>query len=82
MSGFETRFTADQDADRIRRAFYGFIGRHAEQVDGDAHIRTEFDARGAGLLVRLWSAEALAAFLADVSGLDHTGRRQAALVRQ
>ncbi len=82
MSGFETRFTADHDADRIRAAFYGFIGRHAAEVDGDAHIRTEIDGRGSGVLVRLWSAEALAAFVSDVTGIDRPKRRSARLVPQ
>jgi len=82
MSGFETRFTADHDADRILAAFYGFIGRHADTVDGDAHIRTEFDAGGAGLLVRLWSAEALSDFLADVTSAVPTTRQRAVMAPQ
>jgi len=68
MSGFETRFRADDGADHIRTAFYGFVGAHAEGIDGDAHFRTEIDGAGERILVRLWSAEALAAFLAGLSG--------------
>lgn len=68
MSGFETRFRADDGAELIRTAFYGFVGAHAEGIDGDAHIRTEIDGTGQRILVRLWSAEALAAFLASLSG--------------
>lgn len=67
MSGFETRFGAEDDAERIRAAFYGFVSRHAEDVDGDAHISTEIDIRGAWLTVRLWSAEAMEAFLRDLA---------------
>ncbi|HEY0648557.1 hypothetical protein [Phenylobacterium sp.] len=72
MSGIETRFAAEDDAEQIRAAFYGFVGRHADVVDGPAHIRTEFDVRGAHLLVRLWSAEAMDAFL---HGLGRPDRR-------
>lgn len=74
MSGFETRFGAEDDAERIRAAFYGFVGAHAADVDGPAHISTEIDGRGSRLRVCLWSAEALDAFL---RGLDagRTGRR-------
>jgi len=71
MSGFETRFRAEDDADRIRAAFYGFVGAHAADVDGDAHISTEIDTQGPKLRVRLWSAEAMDAFL---SGLHASGR--------
>ncbi len=71
MSGFETRFRADADADQIRAAFYGFIGAHADDVDGDAHISTEIDTQGPKLRVRLWSAEAMDAFL---RGLSAPGR--------
>ncbi|RAK66567.1 hypothetical protein [Phenylobacterium kunshanense] len=67
MSGFETRFGAEDDAERIRAAFYGFVGAHAADVDGPAHISTEFDGRGSRLRVCLWSAEALDDFL---RGLD------------
>lgn len=68
MSGFETRFGADQDPERIRSTFYGFVAANAAGVDGDAHIRTEIDDRGAHLLVRLWSAEAMDAFLCELPG--------------
>ena len=67
MSGFETRFGAEDDAERIRAAFYGFVGAHAEDVDGPASISTELDGWGSRLKVCLWSAEALDAFL---RGLD------------
>jgi hypothetical protein len=63
MSGIETRFAADDDADGIRAVFYGFVGRHGDEIDGPAQIRTEIDDRGARLLVRLWSPEAMEAFL-------------------
>jgi hypothetical protein len=72
MSGFETRFGADQDPERIRSTFYGFVAANAAGVDGDAHIRTEIDNRGAHLLVRLWSAQAMDAFLRQLPG----GRRR------
>lgn len=73
MSGFETRFAAEDDADEIRAAFYGFVGQHADVADGPANIRTEFDGDCARLRVRLWSAEAMSAFL---SGLDKPDRRR------
>lgn len=73
MSGIETRFAAEDDAEQIRAAFYGFVGQHADDVDGPAHIRTEIDGRGSQLLVRLWSAEAMDAFL---RGLDRPDRRR------
>jgi hypothetical protein len=73
MSGIETRFAAEEDAERIRAAFYGFVGQHADVVDGPAHIRTEFDGHGSKLLVRLWSAEAMDAFL---RGLGKPDRRR------
>lgn len=73
MSGIETRFAAEDDADQIRAAFYGFVGQHADVADGPANIRTEFDGKGSHLLVRLWSAEAMSAFL---SGLDRPDRRR------
>jgi hypothetical protein len=77
MSGFETRFGADEDAEHIRSAFYGFVGQHAGDVEGDAHIRTEIDAGRAQLLVRLWSADAMAAFLAGLGGDRWPARRPA-----
>ena len=73
MSGFETRFRADDGAEHIRAAFYGFVGAHAAVIDGDAHIRTEIDGDGRQLLVRLWSAEAMDAF---VRGLKRASRRR------
>ncbi|TAL37336.1 MAG: hypothetical protein EPN98_03365 [Phenylobacterium sp.] len=73
MSGFETRFAAEDDADKIRAAFYGFVSRHADVADGPANLSTEFDGQGSRLMVRLWSAEALSAFL---SGLDKPDRRR------
>jgi hypothetical protein len=73
MSGFETRFGAEDDVERIRAAFYGFVQRHAADVDGDAHIRTEIDTQGPRLLVRLWSAEAMDAFLRGLA--ERPGRR-------
>lgn len=77
MSGFETRFTATDDADRIRTAFYGFVGAHGDAVDGDACLRTEIDNAGRQLLVtRLWSAEAMAAFLHGLASTTRPNRRQ------
>ena len=72
MSKFETRFAADEDPDRIHAAFYGFIERHVDNADaeGDAQIRTEIDHDGPRLCVRLWSAGAMDAFLAELSGAD------------
>lgn len=72
MSKFETRFEVDDDAERIRAAFYGFVERHAndENVDGDAHISTEIDRRGHRVCVRLWSAEAMDTFLLGLFGND------------
>ncbi|WP_293908115.1 hypothetical protein [Phenylobacterium sp.] len=75
MSGFETRFGADDDAERIKTAFYGFVGEHAAGVDGDAHIRTEIDPTGQKLLVRLWSEEAMDAFLRGLSATTRPQRR-------
>jgi hypothetical protein len=75
MSGFETRFQAEDDADRIRAAFYGFVGAHAAEVDGDAHISTEIDTHGPKLRVRLWSAEAMDAFLRDLHTFGRPDRR-------
>lgn len=75
MSGFETRFRAEDDADRIRAAFYGFIGAHVGEVDGDAHISTEIDTQGPKLRVRLWSAEAMDAFLRGLHAVDRPDRR-------
>lgn len=75
MSGFETRFRAEDDAEQIRAAFYGFVGAHAADVDGDAHISTEIDTHGAKLRVRLWSAEAMAAFLRDLHASERPDRR-------
>jgi hypothetical protein len=72
MSGYETRFGSDQDPERNRSTFYGFVAANADGVDGDAHIRTEIHDRGAHLLVRLWSAEAMDAFLRQLPG----GRRR------
>lgn len=74
MSGFETRFEVDDDVERIRAAFYGFVQKHAADVDGDAHICTEFDSDRPRLLVRLWSAEAMSAFLGGLSA--GAGRRR------
>ena len=76
MSGFETRFRAEDDADQIRAAFYGFVGRHEAHVDGPAHIRTEIDLQGPKLCVRLWSAEAMDAFLAGLAAFGRPDLRQ------
>lgn len=75
MSGFETRFGAEDDAERIRAAFYGFVERHADDADGDARISTEIDGRGARLTVRLWSEDAMRAFLSGLYG-DRPDRRR------
>jgi hypothetical protein len=76
MSGFETRFEADDDVEQIRAAFYGFVQRHAADVDGDAHIATEIDTQGTRLLVRLWSAEAMDAFLRGLAANRPDRRRR------
>ncbi|MDZ4370996.1 MAG: hypothetical protein U1C74_06200 [Phenylobacterium sp.] len=68
MSGIETQFSTEDDADGIRTAFYGFVGAHADGVDGPAHIRTEISDLGSRLFVRLWSAEAMDAFLRELPG--------------
>ena len=70
MSGIETRFGADEDAERIFAAFYGFVGAHGDDIEGDARISTEIDARGPCLRVRLWSVEAMDAFLLGLGGAD------------
>lgn len=75
MSGFETRFRTDDDADRIRTAFYGFVEAHGDDVDGDAHISTEIDGYTPKLRVRLWSAEAMDAFLRALHASDRLDRR-------
>ncbi len=69
MSKFETRFEADDDAERIRAAFYDFVERHTDDktVDGDAHVSAEIDRQGSRLRVRLWSAEARDPFLIGLS---------------
>ena len=74
MSGFETRFAAGDDAERIQTAFYGFVSAHAAEVDGDASLRTEIGNAGRELRIRLWSAEAMDAFL---RGLARPVRRPA-----
>lgn len=75
MSRFETRFGADDDAEQIRAAFYGFVQRHADdEFDGDARITTEIDNHGSNLRVRLWSAAAMDAFLTGLSGAARPAR--------
>lgn len=66
MSVFETQFCPSDDAERIRSAFYGFLSRHAAAADGDARLRTEMNGSACSLKVRLWSAEAMDAFLRDL----------------
>lgn len=68
MSGFETRFGADEDAERIRTAFYGFVERHGAETEGPAQFRTEISDGGTLLMVRLWSEEAMDAFVAQLNG--------------
>lgn len=77
MSGFETRFRAEDDAEEIRAAFYGFVEAHAEDAgpEGDARISTEIDTYGSRLRVRLWSAEAMAAFLRSLHVAERPDRR-------
>ena len=67
MCGFETRFRADEDADRIMSTFYAFVEQHGRDVDGDAHLRRDFNGLEANVLVRLWSAEAMDAFLGELA---------------
>lgn len=74
MSGFETRFAATDDAERIRNAFYGFVGVHADDADGEACLRTEIGLSGTELLVRLWSAEAMDDFLRGLSARPNRRR--------
>ncbi len=76
MSGFETRFAASDDAEGIRTAFYGFVGAHGAEVDGDACLRTEISNAGQHLLVRLWSAEAMDAFLRGLPATARPDRRR------
>lgn len=78
MSGIETRFAADDDADQIRAAFYGFVERHADDagLEGGARISTEIGAQGPKLRVRLWSVEAMDSFLSGLSGALSPDRRR------
>jgi hypothetical protein len=75
MSGFETRFRTEDDADMIRAAFYDFLDTHAQDADGDARISTELDGYGAKLRVRLWSAEAMSSFLQALQATERPNRR-------
>ena len=77
MSGFETRFGTEDDAEEIRAAFYGFVEAHADDadLDGDARICTEIDAHGPKLRVRLWSAEAMEGFLRSLHAVERPDRR-------
>ena len=77
MSKFETRFEADDDAERIRAAFYDFVERYADDktVDGDAHISAEIDRQGSRLRVRLWSADAMDTFLVGLSSAIRPAQR-------
>lgn len=76
MSAFETRFGAEDDGDRILAAFYGFVSEHEAGIDGEAHVRTEIGQLGRPeLRVRLWSADAMAAFLRDLSTFERPDRR-------
>lgn len=72
MCGIETRFRAVEDADSIMATFYAFVEEHGGDVDGDAHLRTEFDGAASSLLVRLWSPEAMQAFLQSLSSRMRT----------
>ena len=76
MSGIETRFAADDGAEGIRAAFYGFVGAHAADIDGDACLRTEIDTSGQQLFVRLWSSEAMDAFLSGLPAAARPNRRR------
>lgn len=76
MSGFETRFTAGDDAEHIRKVFYGFVDAHADDIDGDACLRTEIGNTGQRVLVRLWSAEAMDAFIDALAGVARPDRRR------
>ena len=76
MSGIETRFAADDGAEGIRTAFYGFVGAHAAGIDGDACLSTEIGAAGSQILVRLWSAEAMDAFLSGLPAAARPNRRR------
>lgn len=81
MSGIETRFTASDDAagddaERIRRAFYGFVSAHEADAEDGACLRTEIGASGQELFIRLWSAEAMDAFLSGLPGLSGRPNRR------
>lgn len=75
MCGFETRFPTDDDAERIMSTFYAFVEEHGQDVDGDAHLRTEMDGDSSKVLVRLWSAEAMDAFLGALAKSIHSPRK-------
>ena len=77
MCGFETRFRADEDADRIMSTFYAFVEKHGQGVDGDAHLLRDFDGLEANLLVHLWSAEAMDAFLGALASPARAPRKTA-----
>lgn len=69
MSGIETRFGSEHDADQIRAAFYGFVEKHEAVADVVAHLSTDYDPGGSQLRVRLWSAQAMDDFLAGLGGI-------------
>ncbi len=75
MSGIETRFGSEHDAERIRAAFYGFVEKHAQNTDGIAQLSTEFEPGGSRLRVRLWSDEAMDAFLSGLGVIQPERRR-------
>jgi len=77
MCEIETRFGADDDAEEIRAAFYGFVEAHADDADAYARISTEIDAGGPRVSVRLWSEAAMAAFLSGLHAAERPDRRRA-----
>lgn len=76
MSGFETQFSPGDDLERVRATFYGFLNRHAAEADGDARLGTVMNGSACSLKVRLWSAEAMDAFLRDLYSNAGPDRRR------
>lgn len=77
MSRFETRFEADDDADRILAAFCDFVEQQAgdKVVDGHAHVSAEIDRQESRLRVPLRNAEAIYTFLSGLSSAARPAQR-------
>jgi len=67
MYRFETSTASVGEADRIARTFYRFLERQAPPPDCDAYMCTAREAQGHLVQVRLWSADALAEFRAQLA---------------